>query len=681
MRRIDYAVAGALLARWRCRPAARKPGRARRLRQRRGDRGRGRRRSERPAGDVHGRRRRGRRRPARSSARSTRRSSASSAISSPRSRRRRRSRVNEVRQQIAALEAQRGSAVAQRDAARAQRDALATQLEIARRAHERTRRLFDQQAATAQQLDQAERDERVLGNQISRAGRADQGAGAADRGAGRAWCAARARRSRPSRRRSPAPRRRSSQAGERIRKTEVRNPIDGTVLTTYAKAGEVVQAGQPLYRDREPRVDGGARLRHRAAAVGASGSVRRRACRSTPAAASGRALSGSISWISSRAEFTPTPIQTRDERVDMVYAIKIRVANEQRRAEDRDAGRRAVRARARRRDDAAVQPTPSSSIGSRSGSGRRSRSPACRSRSRRPSCSASSAPTAAARRRCSGFWRRCSCPDKGSARVLGRDVVKDLWDLRRRIGYMPGRFSLYPDLSVYENLRFFASVFGTTVERERPHIAPIYSQLEPFKDRRAAALSGGMKQKLALCCALVHRPEILLLDEPTTGVDAVSRREFWDLLGAAQGVRHDDRGLDAVHGRGRSLRPRRADPGRAPARRRHAAGDRAVVRPAAARGPRRPALSARCSRCASRRTRTRSIRSATRSTTSTRAPASRPPTIAARAARVPRVARVRRRGGRADAADRRGQLHRAHGRAGRHARGMSDAARDRRRRI
>jgi ABC-2 type transport system ATP-binding protein len=122
-------------------------------------------------------------------------------------------------------------------------------------------------------------------------------------------------------------------------------------------------------------------------------------------------------------------------------------------------------------------------------------------------------------------------PEKGHARVLGQDVVKDMWALRRRIGYMPGRFSLYPDLSVYENLRFFASVFGTTIEGERPHIAPIYSQLEPFKDRRAAALSGGMKQKLALCCALVHRPEILFLDEPTTGVDAVSRREFWDLLG------------------------------------------------------------------------------------------------------------------------------------------------------
>jgi ABC-type multidrug transport system ATPase subunit len=121
-------------------------------------------------------------------------------------------------------------------------------------------------------------------------------------------------------------------------------------------------------------------------------------------------------------------------------------------------------------------------------------------------------------------------PDTGGARVLDRDVVKNLWELRRRIGYMPGRFSLYPDLSVDENLRFFASVFGTTIAKERPHIAPIYSQLEPFRDRRAAALSGGMKQKLALCCALVHRPEILLLDEPTTGVDAVSRREFWDLL-------------------------------------------------------------------------------------------------------------------------------------------------------
>ena len=129
-------------------------------------------------------------------------------------------------------------------------------------------------------------------------------------------------------------------------------------------------------------------------------------------------------------------------------------------------------------------------------------------------------------------------PDTGTrARARPRRRARTSGTLRPRIGYMPGRFSLYPDLSVEENLRFFASVFGTTIEREREQIAPIYDQLEPFKDRRAGALSGGMKQKLALCCALVHRPEILFLDEPTTGVDAVSRREFWDLLDAAEAAR------------------------------------------------------------------------------------------------------------------------------------------------
>jgi ABC-type multidrug transport system ATPase subunit len=121
-------------------------------------------------------------------------------------------------------------------------------------------------------------------------------------------------------------------------------------------------------------------------------------------------------------------------------------------------------------------------------------------------------------------------PDAGTARVLDRDVVKDLWNLRTRIGYMPGRFSLYPDLSVIENLTFFASLFDTTVAQAKETIEPIWVQLEQFARRRAGALSGGMKQKLALCCALVHRPEILFLDEPTTGVDAVSRKEFWDLL-------------------------------------------------------------------------------------------------------------------------------------------------------
>jgi ABC-type multidrug transport system ATPase subunit len=121
-------------------------------------------------------------------------------------------------------------------------------------------------------------------------------------------------------------------------------------------------------------------------------------------------------------------------------------------------------------------------------------------------------------------------PDSGTATVLGLDVVKDLWAIRSRVGYMPGRFSLYGDLTVKENLTFFASVFGTTIEKGYELIAPVYKQIEMFSERRADALSGGMKQKLALSCALVHRPDILFLDEPTTGVDAVSRREFWDQL-------------------------------------------------------------------------------------------------------------------------------------------------------
>lgn len=121
-------------------------------------------------------------------------------------------------------------------------------------------------------------------------------------------------------------------------------------------------------------------------------------------------------------------------------------------------------------------------------------------------------------------------PDTGSATVLGLDVVRDMWQIRSRVGYMPGRFSLYGDLTVRENLTFFASVFGTTIEKGYDLIAPIYRQIEPFAERRADALSGGMKQKLALSCALVHKPDILFLDEPTTGVDAVSRREFWDQL-------------------------------------------------------------------------------------------------------------------------------------------------------
>ena len=121
-------------------------------------------------------------------------------------------------------------------------------------------------------------------------------------------------------------------------------------------------------------------------------------------------------------------------------------------------------------------------------------------------------------------------PDRGKATVAGYDIIEDYKAIRKSVGYMPGRFSLYQDLTVEENLTFFATIFGTTIEENYHLIKDIYSQIEPFKSRRAGQLSGGMKQKLALSCALIHKPTVLFLDEPTTGVDPVSRKEFWEML-------------------------------------------------------------------------------------------------------------------------------------------------------
>jgi ABC-2 type transport system ATP-binding protein len=128
--------------------------------------------------------------------------------------------------------------------------------------------------------------------------------------------------------------------------------------------------------------------------------------------------------------------------------------------------------------------------------------------------------------------------DEGTASVNGLDVIKDYRQIRNSVGYMPGRFSLYQDLTIEENLNFFATVFGTTIKENYNLIKDIYQQIEPFRDRRAGKLSGGMKQKLALCCALIHKPTVLFLDEPTTGVDVVSRKEFWEMLKRlkAQGI-------------------------------------------------------------------------------------------------------------------------------------------------
>ena len=120
--------------------------------------------------------------------------------------------------------------------------------------------------------------------------------------------------------------------------------------------------------------------------------------------------------------------------------------------------------------------------------------------------------------------------NEGAATIDGLDVVKNYKQIRKQIGYMPGRFSLYPDLSVEENLTFFATIFNTTIQENYHLVEDIYKQIEPFKTRKAGKLSGGMKQKLALSCALIHAPKVLFLDEPTTGVDPVSRKEFWEML-------------------------------------------------------------------------------------------------------------------------------------------------------
>jgi HlyD family secretion protein len=235
------------------------------------------------------------------------------------------SRVLEIDEQAGVLRAQQLSATAQRDAARAQRAALETQLDIARRNYERTKRLADQQAATAQQLDQAERDYRVLEQQV----RAQQDQIAAQDHQITAQAnqieANRAQR-KTAQDQVASAEAQIARVTERVRKSDVRNPVAGTVLATYAKAGEVVQPGQPLYKIAdlgtvEVRVYvGGPQLS--AVHLGAQAQV------TADAGGGRRSMPGTVSWISSQAEFTPTPIQTREERADLVYAVKIRVVND-----------------------------------------------------------------------------------------------------------------------------------------------------------------------------------------------------------------------------------------------------------------------------------------------------------------------------------------------------------------
>ena len=235
------------------------------------------------------------------------------------------SRIDEVRQQVAVVDAQRGASIAQRDALKAQRAALVAQHEIAKRAYDRTNRLIAEQAATSQQLDQAERDYRVLGDQIRAQ---DDQIRAQER-----QIAAQGDQIRAARAQVQTVKQQVASAdaqlnlvADRIRKSEVRNPVAGTVLATYARAGEIVQIGQPLYRIADLSV---VELRAYVTERQLAGiRLGQEALVSIDVGGGRQTLPGAVSWISARAEFTPTPIQTREERADLVYAIKIRVPND-----------------------------------------------------------------------------------------------------------------------------------------------------------------------------------------------------------------------------------------------------------------------------------------------------------------------------------------------------------------
>ncbi len=468
--------------------------------------------------------------------------------------------------------AQRSAGVSRISSAGLQIGVLNAQRDVVQRTYERTQSLYNDHATTAQQLDKAELDYRTLLAQIAAAS-AQRETAVRDTATTTAQIA---------------------QIRDQIRRSHVVNPIDGAVLTTYVKPGEFVQPGEALYRIADlDTVDvrayvsetqlTGIRLGQQATvAVDTGQGARQRSDRR-----------GLVDRLRGGVHADPDPDPRRARQPGLCHQAPRRQSAGD--AQDRHAGRRAIRSVTRGNDGFGPQvtppvapdgPSPGSAVevaGLTHSYGDTKALDGISCTIRPGEIFGFIGPDGAGKTTLFRILATLIVPDGGSATVLGLDVVRDMWAIRRRLGYMPGRFSLYPDLSVRENLEFFASVFGTTIAAERERIAPIWSQLEPFGSRRAAALSGGMKQKLALCCALVHRPDLLLLDEPTTGVDAVSRREFWDLLDRSQPRWTHRRGLHTLHGRGGALRSRRPHRPRQVARHRHAAGDRRVVSAAALR--------------------------------------------------------------------------------------------------
>ena len=306
------------------------------------------------------------------------------------------------------------------------------------------------------------------------------------------------------------------------------------MLTVVAEPGETVATGSPLYT-----VADLSSLKLRAYATGDQLPRLRLGAPAEVLVDDGagglRSIRSEVVFIAAQAQFTPTPIQTRDERAGLVYAFDVRVPNPDGLLKVGMPGEvplshDARRARRPHRGTMTAAPATVEIDGLAKRFGRTEALGGVSLHVEPGELFGVIGPDGAGKSTLFRILVTVLLADAGTARLDGLDVVQDYREVRRRVGYMPGRFSLYPDLTVRENLEFFASVFGTTIEAEYTLIAPIYSQIEPFDDRPAGALSGGMKQKLALSCALVHRPRVLILDEPTTGVDAVSRAEFWDML-------------------------------------------------------------------------------------------------------------------------------------------------------
>lgn len=307
---------------------------------------------------------------------------------------------------------------------------------------------------------------------------------------------------------------------DRISKCRPQAPAKGLVLSKYAEAGELTAPGKPLVKiaDMDKIYLRAYFTSAQIAGIKVGDNVK-----VTADFGSGNRFGydGKVTWISSESEFTPKTIQTEDSRANLVYAAKIAVKNDGRlkigfsgEVElSKTEFMNSLEINNINKSFGKVKALSDVSLDVAGGE-----------------LFGLIGPDGAGKTTLFRILTTLLRPDSGMAKVDGLDVVKDYRKIRERVGYMPGRFSLYPDLSVQENLEFHASLFGVQVSDSYRLIAPIYSHIERFRDRKAGALSGGMKQKLALSCALVHKPSVLFLDEPTTGVDAVSRKEFWDML-------------------------------------------------------------------------------------------------------------------------------------------------------